>query len=158
MTDTFLSAEPTPNKKSERNPRGSFLFLCALFLFVAALDQAAKFFVHREFYNFQFAFSLPVPLWQMYPIYACVSVAMIFYVLKNYRKFNLASQIAWTLIFAGAACNIIERIFLGYVRDFIYITFYRWTGVYNLADGYIIIGIILLLLGSSKVIDKNDKI
>ena len=56
MTDTFLSAEPTTNKKSERNPRGSFLFLCALFLFVAALDQAAKFFVHREFYNF----SLPL--------------------------------------------------------------------------------------------------
>ena len=62
------------------------------------------------------------------------------------------------LTFAGALSNVVERIVLGSVRDFIYIIFYHWVGVYNLADGYIIAGIILLLLRSTRMIDKNDKI
>ena len=59
---------------------------------------------------------------------------------------------AWMLIFAGAASNIGERILLGYVRDFIYITFYKWTGVYNAADFYILIGIVILLFVNKKVL------
>jgi lipoprotein signal peptidase len=61
------------------------------------------------------------------------------------------------MIFAGAASNIGERILLGYVRDFIYISLYKWTGVYNAADGYIILGIVLLLIKSASVNDKNNK-
>jgi lipoprotein signal peptidase len=132
-------------------PQGIFLFV--LFIVV---DQFSKHLADKIFKNSSFAFSLPVPTPLIYVIYILVVAGIIYYVLKNYRNFSTKSCVAWTLIFAGAASNIGERIFLGFVRDFIYITFYKWTGVYNLADGYIIAGIILLLLGSTKVIDKNQ--
>lgn len=125
--------------------RGVFLF--ALLIIV---DQVAKLLARQVFKNSAFAFSLPVPVRLIFFIYAVVIAGMIYYVRKNYQYFSFYGKIAWVLIFAGAASNILERIFLGCVRDFIYITFYSFTGVYNLADGYIIVGIIILLLSAKK--------
>jgi len=144
-----------PNQELKKNapvfwPTSVFLFVLLIFT-----DQLAKHLAVRVFKNSAFAFSLPVPPALIYLIYFIVVAGMIYYVLKNHHRFSFASKVAWTLIFAGAASNIGERILLGYVRDFIYISFYKWTGVYNAADGYIIAGIILLLLSSTKIIDKN---
>jgi lipoprotein signal peptidase len=131
-------------------PPGIFLFV----LFVFA-DQIAKHFGGKTFHNSAFAFSLPIPVGLIYIIYAIVLAGMTYYVLKNYRHFSFFAKLAWTLIFAGAISNIVERIFLGYVRDFIYITFYKWTGVYNLADGCIILGIIILFSQNWRI-GKNE--
>ncbi|HYV33303.1 MAG TPA: signal peptidase II [Candidatus Limnocylindria bacterium] len=138
-------------QKKEKVLIGSFFFL---FLILVAFDQLVKNFANNIFKNSQFAFSLPVPIGLIYVIYICVLVAMVNYVLKNYRKFSLVAGLAWVLIFAGAISNIAERIFTGYVKDFIYITFMKWTGVYNLADFFIIAGIILLLIPISKLNNK----
>lgn len=132
-------------------PLGIFLFV--LFIFA---DQIAKNLARRTFHNSAFAFSLPVPAGLIYAIYTVVVAGMAYYVFKNYKKFSLTANVAWVLIFAGAASNIGERIFLGYVRDFIYITFYKWTGVYNVADFYILIGILLLLI-NPKLEYRNSK-
>ncbi len=134
----------------ESDHKWSFFFLCLGFFALIAADQLSKHFIKRSFLNYNFAFSLPVPIILMYIIYAGVIAGMIYYVLKNRRRLSFFSKFAWTLIFAGAASNIGERIILGYVRDFIYISFYKWTGVYNAADGYIILGILILLFSSKK--------
>jgi lipoprotein signal peptidase len=144
-----------PNENFKKNasvlwPLGIFLFVLLIFT-----DQIAKNLARSVFYNPAFVFSLPVPAGLIYAIYTVVVAGMVYYVFKNYKKFSLPANVAWVLIFAGAASNIGERIYLGNVRDFIYITFYKWTGVYNTADGYIIVGIILLLFSSTKVIDKK---
>lgn len=131
-------------------PAGIFLFV-----FFIVADLVAKNSAPHVFKNAAFAFSLPVWVPLIYLIYFAVILGMTYYVLKNYRQFSFLTKLAWVLIFAGAASNIGERIVLGHVRDFIYISFYKWTGVYNLADGYIIVGIILLLLNSTRVIDKS---
>jgi lipoprotein signal peptidase len=145
---------PQP-KQSDHN--GSFFFLCLVFCAALLLDQLTKHFAPRPFLNYNFAFSLPVPVALIYVIYFLIMAAMVYYVAKNRRAFNFSSKFAWTLIFAGAVSNIGERIVLGHVRDFIYITFYKWTGVYNLADGYIIAGIILLILLSTNRKQSNDE-
>lgn len=146
------------NKELKKN--APFFWLRGIFLFVLLIivDQLAKDKASPVFKNAAFAFSLPVPIKLIYFIYAVVIAGMTYYVAKNFKTFSLAASCAWVLIFAGAVSNILERIYLGYVRDFIFITFYKWTGVYNLADGYIIAGVILLLLSSARFIDKNDKI
>ena len=112
-----------------------------MLVLAVAVDQAAKYASTSPFRNYNFAFSLPLPLWLMYSIY---SLALIF--IFNYLAFHIFTlrrlqQLAWMLILAGALSNIGERIALGYVRDFIYIL----GGVFNLADGFIILGIIILL-------------
>ena len=138
---------PQP-KKSDHH--WSFFFLCLSFFVLIVIDQLSKHFITRQFLNYNFAFSVPVPIFLMYIIYAAVIGGMIYYVLKNRQTFSFLTKSAWTLIFAGAVSNIGERIILGYVRDFIYISFYKWTGVYNVADFYIILGIVILLLSKKK--------
>jgi len=131
-------------------PLGIFLFVLLILV-----DQIAKSLAGRVFHNSAFAFSLPIPTPLMYLIYLVVILGMVYYVFKNHGNFSIGANVAWTLIFAGAASNIGERIVLGYVRDFIYISFYRWTGVYNLADFYIILGIIILFSQNWRI-GKNE--
>jgi lipoprotein signal peptidase len=153
ITKNLEIKSPSP-KKSDHH--WSFFFLCLIFFTAVAMDQLCKHFIARPFLNYNFAFSLPVPPPLMFAIYAVVIAAMIYYILKNHRSLTFLARLAWVLIFTGAASNIIERIFLGYVRDFIYISFYKWTGIYNAADGYIIAGVLLLLLTPRSL--RNTKI
>ena len=116
-----------------------------VFLLLILIDQLAKRQAANIFYNANFAFSVPLPVWLMYVIYFTVLVSIVLYLRKNFHQLNLASWLAWLLIVAGAVANVGERIILGYVRDFIYVHVLNLTGIYNLADFYIIIGIILLV-------------
>ncbi len=118
-----------------------------VFLFLIGLDQAAKFFSTNIYRNYNFAFSLPVPTVAMYLIYSLVVGAIVFYLAKNYFLLSLPALIGWTLILAGAVSNIGERVALGYVRDFIYIL----NGIFNLADAYIIMGILILILSNTNI-------
>ncbi|MFA5991050.1 MAG: signal peptidase II [Candidatus Doudnabacteria bacterium] len=132
-------------------PKIKQIFLWGLgFLFCIFLDQIGKFLVKEPFRNYFFAFSIQLPVWVMYGIYFVAMGAIIKYLVSNFFNLGFFNKLAWVLIFTGAVLNIVERLILGYVRDFIYITFSRWTGVYNLADGYIIVGVIILLFSHKK--------
>ena len=119
------------------------------FFALIGLDQLAKHFAAATFRNYQFAFSLPLPAWLIYFIYAAIIFALAAYLKKHYRLLALKEAVGWLLLAAGAMENVIERVVLGYVRDFIFITWSRWTGIYNLADLYIVLGIIILIIASA---------
>lgn len=122
------------------------MWLCALVFFVLlSLDQVFKYFAPSVFKNYFFAFSIQLPKWLMYTVYVIVAFVTINYLKKNFFSLKKIERFAWMLIVSGAILNLVERIVLGYVRDFIYITFSRWVGIYNLADVYIILGIIILI-------------
>ena len=74
--------------------------------------------------------------------------------LKNKEFEDNPSQIALYLIIGGAIGNILDRIFRGYVVDFIdvYINGNHWY-VFNIADSAVTIGL-LFLLYSSIIIKK----
>jgi signal peptidase II len=78
----------------------------------------------------------------------------LFYLLKNKEFQDKFSQIALFLIIAGAVGNIIDRIFRGYVVDFIdfHLNGMHWY-VFNIADSSVTIGLIFLLY-SSIIINK----
>lgn len=135
------------NQKTNQNESHKILTFVFLFVVMIAADQLLKFKAKNLFRNYNFAFSLPLPIWLMYLIYVFVLLFMGYYVRKNYQHFSRKQAFAWTLVFAGAVSNILERVALGYVRDFIYI----YNGVFNAADFFIVAGILLLLLPSSKL-------
>lgn len=58
------------------------------------------------------------------------------------------------LILAGGIGNLIDRIFRGFVVDFISLKF---VGVFNFADSYIVIGVIILLFMELKEFIKDGK-
>src|SRR5688572_8767871 len=122
-----------------------FNFWIALVIIFIGIDQLTKWlatsFGWSIFFNDQFAFSLPVPTVLMYAIYAMVLIGMSVYVHRTWQRFSSIQKIAWAFVYAGGLSNIFERLVLGYVRDFIPIA----SGVLNVADFYILIGLILLL-------------
>ena len=113
-----------------------------VFFLLVAADQYTKFLARNVFLNNRFAFSLPVPVWVMYGIYAAVLCGSVAYFLSRRKNLGLWPRLAWVLIWAGALSNVGERLVLGYVRDWFYIL----NGVFNLADGFIILGMLILLV------------
>lgn len=135
------------DKKNAATFLGWGIFLLCLII----IDQWSKSQAVKLFLNNNFAFSLPLPPWLMYAIYLVVLASLVYYAAKNYKTFNFFTHFGVVLIFAGAISNIGERLFWGHVRDFIFINFYRWQGVYNLADFYILLGIIILVIPRKTV-------
>jgi signal peptidase II len=95
--------------------------------------------------------------WQRYFLSAIsilVSIALPFYIKKNQHDIFLAMGL--TLILGGAIGNLVDRLFLGYVVDFVSLhiddVFY-WPA-FNVADSVISLGVILLIYDALK--KKND--
>ncbi len=73
------------------------------------------------------------------------SAGMIYYLAK--KKPDKPTAISVALLLGGALGNLFDRVFLGYVRDFLdfYIFGYNFP-VFNVADSALTIGVVLLLV------------
>lgn len=72
------------------------------------------------------------------------ALGVIFYMFYK-KPQNKVYRISVMLLFAGAVGNVIDRIFRGYVVDFIKTTFIEFP-VFNIADISIVCGAILLVI------------
>ncbi len=54
--------------------------------------------------------------------------------------------ISFAFILGGALGNLIDRLTLGYVRDFIFLDFFPTFPVFNLADSFLTIGAIMMVI------------
>jgi signal peptidase II len=61
------------------------------------------------------------------------------------QEYGYWATFAFGLILGGAVGNLIDRVRLGYVVDFID---FRWFPVFNLADSSIVCGVTVLVLAS----------
>jgi signal peptidase II len=134
---------------------------------ILSLDQISKYIITR---NLQLNQSIPVIsgifnltlvhnrgaafglLKNQLPVFivtAIVAVVLMLFTLKN-KKHKAIYAFALSLILAGALGNLIDRLFFGYVIDFL--DFRIWP-VFNIADSAITFGAIIL--GYSILTDKN---
>lgn len=83
-------------------------------------------------------------------------VGLMVYLLRS-DKLSVLENTAFALIAAGGVGNIIDRILDGYVVDFMVMEAFGWhTGVFNVADLYIMFGIGLFIV-SYFVKAKEEK-
>jgi lipoprotein signal peptidase len=133
-----------------------YMFWFALSIILILIDQLTKLMATQLgwpiFLNDQFAFSLPLPIALMYAIYFVVLTGMSTYVYKTWQRFNSMQRNAWAFVFAGGISNIGERILTGHVKDFIPIA----NGMLNIADLFILLGLVLLL-ASNRYNDNSEK-
>lgn len=89
---------------------------------------------------------------------AVAVAAVIFMFLYEYGKDKLG-QAALAMVLGGAAGNMIDRLVIGKVVDFLdfYFGTYHWPA-FNVADSAICIGVGILLLHKSKVKNKNIQV
>ena len=101
--------------------------------------------LNNESLNLGFVFSLLV-------FFICLYLVWLIFI--NQEKPNNTQLISLSLILAGGLGNLFDRVFLGYVVDFIAITFNPY--VFNFADIYITIGIMLYLINYLFVKEKSS--
>ncbi len=136
---------------------------------VVFLDQLTKYFINRNISLYQ-----SVPVLQgifhltlvhnrgaafglfknQVPVFIIASACAVVLIIRDLRKQSrrVPYRVALSLILAGALGNLIDRVVLGYVVDFL--DFRIWP-VFNVADSSISIGI--GLLGYVMFTDKSDK-
>ncbi len=139
-------------------------------LITSALDEGASFpllsFLDLTLiFNTGIAFSLfdDNGLWGRW-ILSTLVAGVLFYlarILLKEKTLSAYESLALVLIFCGGAGNLIERIFLGYVVEFIHVFYQNYSfSVFNFADSYITIGVTLYLIyiifiGENKEADAN---
>ncbi len=71
-------------------------------------------------------------------------------------KNNLRNNIAFACTVAGIMSNLADRLFLGYVRDFLDFTILGYDyPIFNIADIAIVVGVLLLIVAILKGEDKK---
>ena len=81
-------------------------------------------------------------------------VGFIFYLMKSAS--DTFEEWSLLIIISGALSNIIDRIFNGYVIDFIYFHYkYFFWPAFNFADIYITIGIIMIVINILRKINNS---
>ena len=78
-----------------------------------------------------------------------VSVIMVIALfIFNYfvRKKNTFYCLAFGFIIGGALGNLVDRIFLNYVRDFIFLDFWPTFPIFNMADSFLCVGAVMMAI------------
>ena len=150
-------------------------------LFVSAIlvlaDQVSKAIVVRtmslyesvpvieNFFHFTYitndgmAFGIDFPFG--YFIFSLVSALLtifLFWYLWSVRNDSLVIRLGLAMIIAGAVGNLIDRLMLGEVIDFLdfMVGNFHWY-VFNLADSYVTVGMVLILTDSIFLEKKREK-
>ncbi len=118
-------------------------------------------FTHAE--NIGVAFSIPIPALKYVSILALLFILYFFYrILKDdpSKKINF---IAFTIIYAGAIGNFIDRFFRGQVTDFVKVDLGFWPfnpfAIFNVADACITVGVGIYLVVTiiDEIKEKRNK-
>ncbi len=78
---------------------------------------------------------------------ALIVLLVFWFSFRDQARTSILVRVAFGMILGGAIGNIIDRLHLRYVVDFV--DFYRiWPNIFNVADACITVGVILLILSS----------
>lgn len=84
-------------------------------------------------------------------IFSILALVILFsYVLRNVEKFSTISCFWAAMLVAGIFCNLYERFYYGYVRDFFKLNFIEFP-VFNISDMFINIAVLAIIV----IIIKN---
>jgi signal peptidase II len=139
------------------------LIIPPLTLMLIFLDQYSKYLIEKylnteitflnEFFkivyhtNTGIAFGISVPKILLIFVSTLLILAIAYFAFKELKESPIA-QILVSLILAGGIGNLLDRIFRGYVIDFISV--WEWP-TFNLADIYITIGVLSAVLFYGKI-------
>ena len=148
--------------------KNKYLILSGVTVVVLILDQASKFLIDRtmelhysitvvkNFFNITYirnkgaAFGFLADTNFRLPFFIGISIIAIVVILGIYRKLGddkKLNAVSLSLILAGALGNLIDRIRLGEVIDFIYVHWYEhYWPAFNVADSAICVGVFLLVI------------
>lgn len=110
-----------------------------------SINICDKFFYLTKVYNTGISFSMLSGQTIVIVILSILAMIFLFQYLKKFKE-SKRNIVAFSLVFGGLFGNLIDRIFRGYVVDFLdfYIFNYDFP-VFNFADAFIFVGVMLIL-------------
>lgn len=121
--------------------------------YIASVYFTKQVYVIENFFSFKYHENtgggwsiLEGQLW-VFIIVGIIALGVFAYMMKDFNlKTNSIYSIALILMIAGNIGNLLDRIFRGFVIDFLKFDFGNYTfPIFNLADSFLTIGIILLI-------------
>lgn len=86
---------------------------------------------------------------------AAALIIFVIYILKNYRD-SKPAMIFSAMIISGGIGNLIDRIRIGYVVDYIEVRLFRFA-IFNFADICVTVGVALLLIYCLAIYSREKK-
>lgn len=128
------------------------IYFFSLILFLVFLDQVLKFLavnsnLLQASYNRGISFGLLPDFWWLGINFLILTGIFIFLIKKP--------SLPLLLIFGGGLSNFIDRIWWGGVIDYIRLPLFPWA--FNLADVWIVLGVILILNIKFKILKTHIK-
>ncbi|MGI6030695.1 MAG: signal peptidase II [Eubacteriales bacterium] len=106
------------------------------------------------------AFSLLEGQVTLFVVITLAVIVALSFLLWKHGKVHPALRISLVMILGGAVGNLIDRVWLGYVRDMIDFRIINYA-VFNVADCFVVVGTILLalyiLLWDRTLLSRSDK-
>ncbi len=88
---------------------------------------------------------------KMYILVIISIIVLIYLLIEMRKKLNKYLYISYTFIIAGLIGNLIDRLFLGYVRDFISFTLINYeAAIFNISDMFIFFGAVIMFYSYIK--------
>jgi signal peptidase II len=121
-----------------------------LFIILIIFDQLTKYLIRwwGGFYicNLGISFGIVLPSFLFWLIWIILILSLFYYYFSQKKK-SFATTLGLTFILSGAISNVLDRLFLGCVIDFINLQV--WP-LFNLADAFIFFGAIIILSATVK--------
>lgn len=152
--------------KHMKKDNGLYWLIIAVIVFI--IDIASKFWIINHFFLFESASLLPFfsityvrnigaafsifegQRW-MLAVVAIVISGVIVYLLYRNSRLKRLENFSLALILGGAVGNVFDRIYHGFVVDFLDVNFGDWHyPTFNIADCAICIGIVLFIISNYK--------
>ena len=150
----------------------AFIYIVAILVFTC-LDQFSKYqivlslklgekitVIDKLFYithvrNYGAGFSILQNARLFLSVVSIIAIIVLFYMLITTKRKRTFVSISYIMVIAGALGNLIDRLRLGYVVDFLDFKIFGYDfPVFNVADCFITVGCFFLIIIS--LLEKND--
>ncbi|EHM91897.1 signal peptidase II [Coprobacillus sp. 3_3_56FAA] len=152
------------DKNNEFNKKNKILYLVTLILVVGGdlftkhlvsssmlLGQSHE--IINNFFYFTYAHNTGVA-WGMFAgklglfiVVAIIAAVVMIVFFRKTKSEEVLTRFGLVLTFGGMIGNLVDRIFLGYVRDFIDVIIFNYNfPIFNIADMAVVIGVALIIV------------
>lgn len=91
-------------------------------------------------------------------LFSIVAIGYLFYILNQYRNHKII-HFGILMMISGAFGNVIDRIFRGFVVDYIDVTIFGYDfPIFNLADMLLVCGVIIIFVETLRKVKNGETI